>query len=61
LAEAKRNGKGIQKGDILEDCQDLVMDGPLSASQGASEGLLTEDGKNKAKVRQSDDTLFSCA
>ena len=34
------------------------MDVLLPASQGASEGLLTDDGKNMAKVRQKYDTLF---
>ena len=34
------------------------MDVLLPASQGASEGLLTDDGKNMAKVRQKCDTLF---
>jgi hypothetical protein len=58
LKAATENGKGVQKGDILDGSQDIIMDVLLSASQGASEGLLTEDGENKAKVRQKYDTLF---
>ena len=55
---ATENGKGIQKGDRLHGSQDNVMDVLLPTSQGASEGLLTDDDKNMAKVRQKYDILF---
>jgi hypothetical protein len=58
LKAAAENGKGVQKGDVLDGSQDIMMDVLLPASQGASEGLLTDDGVNMAKVRQKYDTLF---
>jgi hypothetical protein len=58
LTAAKRNGKGVQKSDILDSSQDIMIDGLLSASQEALDELLIEDSKNKAEIRQKDDTLI---